>query len=88
MTEFYFAEDGNWGDASGLVVVDAAETDPHFIEVVDNGLSDSDRRPFAEWFKNNDHKAEPTETDWGISAGVCSFCDHWENGDLPEDGEE
>lgn len=85
MSYFYFATDGNYGDADDLVVVEADDLDPHFLEVVDNGITDSERQPYAKWFQDNDHEPEPTDYEHGISSGLCSVCDHWENGDLPED---
>jgi hypothetical protein len=82
MTDFYFADDGNWGDASGLIVIEEGSVENHFWEIVDN-CHDNDRNSFAFWFKNNDHDPEETTEQYGFSGGVCAVCDNWEN-----DGEE
>jgi hypothetical protein len=85
--DYYFADDGNWGDASGLLIIETEMVDKHFWEVLES-TTDHDRNSFAAWFKSNDHDQEDTSNQYGFSGGVCLTCDHWENGDLPEDGEE
>lgn len=73
MTNFYFAEDGNWGDHTDLVVIDEDEIDEHFWSSVEM-TTDSERRAFAEWFKNNDHELQSNEDE---NFG-CDLCDNWE----------
>jgi hypothetical protein len=79
MPNFYFAEDGNWGDHTNLVVIDEDETNEHFWESIEC-TTDTERSKFAEWFKNNDHELQPNSNDeFG-----CDLCDKWELGDLEE----
>lgn len=52
MTMMYFAADGSYGDAEGLVVVDTADwSDDEFDAVV--GCADSERRDLARELKSN-----------------------------------
>jgi hypothetical protein len=69
MTKFYFAEDGNFGDADNILLVDDATLDNHFWEGLD-WSSDSDRLLFAKWFADNNHA-----TDNSGSETSCSLCD-------------
>jgi hypothetical protein len=69
MTKFYFAEDGNFGDADNILLVDDDNLDAHFWEGLD-WSSDNDRLSFAKWFAGNDH-----ETDNAGDQTSCSLCD-------------
>jgi hypothetical protein len=77
MTNFYFATDGNWGGADGLVVVSDDGLDEHFTEYVDS-ISEYDRPEWAEWFAKNDH----AQKDDGY--GGCDYCDNFSIGSLLE----
>ncbi len=77
MTHFYFAQDGNWGDHTDLVVIDEDETDAHFFDSIEL-TTDNNRADFAEWFKNNDHSKAPNDK-WRFG---CDLCDNWKDGDL------
>jgi hypothetical protein len=77
MTDFYFATDGNWGGADGLVVVDADGLDEHFIDYADS-VRDYDRAEWAEWFEKNNHP-QPTGEDY-----ECHYCDNYSLGTLAE----
>jgi len=79
MPNFYFAEDGNWGDHTNLVVIDEDETSEHFWESINN-TTDNERSAFAGWFKNNDHDLESNFDGYF----GCSICDKWELGDLED----
>lgn len=79
MPNFYFAEDGNWGDHTNLVVIDEDEIDEHFWASIEY-TTDSERSKFAEWFKNNEHDLQPNSNgEFG-----CDLCDKWELGNLEE----
>jgi hypothetical protein len=77
-TPYYFSDDGSWGVAEGLVIVDENDVHEHLFDIVDECL-DSERAPFAEWFKNNDHEPVPTDNEQGISNGRCGACDEWDS---------
>ena len=77
MTEFYFAPDGNWGGADGLVTVEADGLDEHFIEYVDN-VGEYRRAEWAEWFAKNNHAYKND----GYNA--CEFCENFDLGTLAE----
>lgn len=79
MTDFYFASDGNWGGADGLVVVDASKLDEHFIDYAD-AIGEYSRAEWAEWFVKNNHP-EPTDFD---SVGECHYCENYDLGTLAE----
>jgi len=51
----YFAEDGNWGGAEGIVLVDVEDWDSHQIEYVD-AVSDWLRPAYAKWAGKNVHE--------------------------------
>jgi hypothetical protein len=76
MSNYYFAEDGNWGDHTDLVVIDEDEVDAHFFDSAEN-TTDSERSRFAAWYKENDHEREEPEDDYGLG---CAVCDKWERG--------
>jgi hypothetical protein len=78
MTNFYFATDGNWGGADGLVTVDASDLDDHFLEYVDS-VGEYERPEWAAWFAKNNHAIPLTDTD-----GMCYYCDNFEVGTLQE----
>jgi hypothetical protein len=84
MTDFYFADDGNWGDASGLTVIEDGSVDDHFWGIASE-CHDNDRNSFAFWFKNNDHDKEETAEQYGFSMGVCAVCDKWQDEDSGEE---
>jgi hypothetical protein len=69
MTKYYFAEDGNFGDANDILLVDDENLDVHFWEGLD-WSADSDRLTFAKWFAGNNHKTDSKGTQTS-----CSLCD-------------
>lgn len=79
MTKFYFAEDGNWGDANGLSIVDTDNLDDHFIEQVDH-IREYYRAEWADWFTRNNHAFKDNGEDYGI----CVYCELFEDGSLSE----
>lgn len=74
MTKYYFAEDGNYGDAENITLVEDGQFDRHLFEVLE-GTTDNDRNTFVRWFIANPHFAISTTDLNGMSYGVCSVCD-------------
>ena len=68
MAKLYFADDGNYGDATDLVVVDLDTLDEHLTDSVETYTTDNSRLAFVKWFMDNDHKA--LETDYE----PCDLC--------------
>lgn len=70
----FFAGEGSWGDASDIVLVDVAELDGHFTEVIDS-VSDHKRPDFMRWYVDNSGH-DQTMGDYEN----CVICDRWEFG--------
>jgi len=70
----YVAEDGNYGDSTGLVIVDNESLDEHFYNYLEY-CSDWLRAGYAEWFSENDHDFMESE---GLHA-ECIICEEWIN---------
>lgn len=79
MTKFYFAEDGNWGGADNLAIVDTDTVDDHFVDQVDN-IREYYRAEWADWLTRNNH----TFKDNGEGYQVCVYCENFEIGSLSE----
>jgi hypothetical protein len=65
MAQQYFALDGNYGDADGLLVIDTTD----WTEAMDDEIScasDNHRAGLAEHFQEADHNFE---------AGICMTCE-------------
>jgi hypothetical protein len=77
MSKFYFAEDGNWGSADGLAIVDTAGLDEHFMDYIDS-IREYHLSAWAAWFVDNNHP-EPADFD-----GECHYCESYESGSLAE----
>lgn len=70
----FFSEDGSWGSADDIVIIDTAEIDSHFVQVMEE-LSDSKRPDFMRWFVQN-QTHDQLEGDYS----ACEICERWENG--------
>lgn len=69
---FYVSVDGNYGDASDIVVIDLDEViQDHFIEMIE-GVHDWQRPKFVRWNLTFPH--EPLESDYS----VCSICENYD----------
>jgi hypothetical protein len=68
---FYVSPNGDYGDATGLVVIDVQDFDDHFFGYLDQS-SDWLRPSYAEWFEDNQHDFEQGSLEW-----ACSICDEW-----------
>jgi hypothetical protein len=68
---FYVSPNGDYGDATGLVVIDVQDFDDHFFGYLDQS-SDWLRPSYAEWFEDNQHDFEQGSLEW-----ACSVCDEW-----------
>lgn len=53
----YFADDGNWGGAGNIAIIDVESWDTHQIDYID-GVSDWARPDFARWADKNVHEFE------------------------------
>jgi hypothetical protein len=69
----YFSDDGSWGDASDVVIIDITELDGHFTEFIDE-LRDGQRPDFMRWYVENQ-----THDQWEGDA-ACEVCNLWESG--------
>lgn len=67
----YFAQDGNYGDAWDIAIIDGAKLDEHLFEEID-GVSDYDRPKFARWFFENNHSPVYGDNDYD-----CLDCKSW-----------
>lgn len=67
--EFYFADDGNYGNAEGLLIVDGDKVDEHFGDSVIDFTTDNTRLDFARWFVANNHEAVVGER---VSCSICA----------------
>jgi hypothetical protein len=67
---FYVSPNGDYGDATGLVVIDVQDFDDHFFGYLDE-QSDWLRPSYAEWFEDNPHELE-TDIEDG-----CDVCKDW-----------
>lgn len=70
----YIAEDGSYGSADDIVIVNVEELDGHFSEVLDE-LSDSKRPDFMRWYVENQ-----THDQQFADYTACKVCDLWESG--------
>jgi len=87
----FFSEDGSYGSADDIVIIDTTEIDGHFQEVLDFGdISETQRQDFMRWYvENQTHDKLEGEYD-----GSCGICDRWQSGtedeiqeELEEEGE-
>lgn len=59
----YFSQDGSYGDATGLVIIDMDTlADGHLTDMIDC-VSDYYKADFAKWFEANDHEQDGEEYD-------------------------
>lgn len=70
----FFADEGSWGDASDIVIVDVSELDGHFTEVIDE-VSDHKRPEFMRWYVDN----QTHDQTMGEYTN-CTICELWETG--------
>lgn len=77
---YYIAEDGNWGEAEGLVILDDSEGTIHdHVWDVIREARDNERPAFASWASNfGDHEPTEAEEEYGVSNGVCGTCDAYD----------
>jgi hypothetical protein len=86
----FFSEDGSYGSADDIVIIDTTEIDGHFQDVIDNGdIHESERQDFMRWFVEN-QTHDKLEGEYGS----CEICDRWKSGtedeiqeELEEEGE-
>lgn len=75
---FYFSEDGQYGDAGSLTIVNvdhlSANALEHFWEGIE-GVSDWERPAFAEWFVADPHNYRQSQR----NSWACSFCEEFED---------
>lgn len=77
MAKMFFAEDGSWGNADGITIIDTDGLDNHFDEYIDS-IREYDLAEWSAWFVKNNH-AEPLEFD-----GECQYCENFAIGSLAE----
>jgi hypothetical protein len=77
MAKMFFAEDGSWGSAEGITIIDTAGLDDHFDEYIES-VREYDLSEWAAWFVDNNHPM-PADSD-----GECYYCDSYELGSLTE----
>lgn len=86
----FFSEDGSYGSADDIVIIDTTEIDGHFQEVIDFGdIHETQRQDFMRWYVENQGH-DKLESEYGS----CEICDRWQNGtedeiqeELEEEGE-
>lgn len=74
MAIYYFADDGNWGDASGLVIID--ENDYTFTNEMWELISDAGDRSRMEYVQHFKDVADGSEEhDWtdSVECAVCNL---------------
>lgn len=72
----YFAEDGSYGNADDIVIIDTTEIDGHWQQVIENGYVYESKRPdFMRWYVEN-QTHDIAEND----EHSCDVCDRWESG--------
>jgi hypothetical protein len=82
MAEMYFAGDGNWGGAYGLVVIDTEKLNQHFEDYIES-VSEHSLAEWAEWFSKNDH-ANPDDPKSENPLEECRYCENFGIGTLAE----
>jgi hypothetical protein len=70
----YFSDDGSYGDASDIVVVDVTELDGHYAEVLDE-LHEYQLPDFMRWYVDNQSHDQQPEDYY-----ACVICKHWQDG--------
>jgi hypothetical protein len=80
----YFSEDGSYGSADDIVIIDTTEIDGHFQEVLDfGGVYETYRPDFMRWYVDNQGHDKLDNED-----GSCDICDRWQSGTEDEIQEE
>lgn len=82
MAEMYFANDGSWGSAYGLVVIDTEKLNQHFEDYIES-VSEYSLCEWAEWFSKNDHE-NPDNADGDDPYAECRYCENFALGTLAE----
>jgi hypothetical protein len=70
----YFTEDGSWGSADDVVIIDVTELDGHFSDFIDE-LKDWQLPDFMRWYVNNQ-----THDQMQGEYTACQVCEYWDNG--------
>lgn len=79
MTKMFFAEDGSWGSANGITILDTDGLDEHFDDYIEC-IGEYDLSAWSAWFVDNNHELPETDD----SNGECYYCDNFEVGSLSE----
>lgn len=72
MSKMYFAEDGNYGSAHGMAIIDTDNWSEAMLSLVDE-VGDNWRPELALHFEQEDHKMEPD--DLVFRCVVCQLTD-------------
>jgi hypothetical protein len=70
----YFVDDGSWGNADDVVLVDVTELDGHYTDFIDE-LNEWQLPDFMRWYVNNQ-----THDQQEHSYTVCRVCEQWDSG--------
>lgn len=81
MTKMFFAEDGSWGSANNIAIVDTAGLSDHFDDYIE-AISEYALADWARWFADNNHEM-PDDED-AKNNYQCYYCENFEMGTLAE----
>lgn len=79
MTKMFFAEDGSWGSAEGITIIDTDGLPQHFNDYIDS-VSEYELAEWSAWFVKNSHENPDTDEPFE----ECRYCENFAIGSLAE----